>query len=29
MRAWQVERRKRNRYLIELGALAVKADIVA
>jgi hypothetical protein len=28
MRAWQVERRKRTRYLIELGGLVVKAGIV-
>jgi hypothetical protein len=28
MRAWQVERRKRTRYLIELGGLVVKARIV-
>jgi hypothetical protein len=25
MRAWQVERRKRTRHLIELGGLVVKA----
>lgn len=28
MRAWQVERRKRTRQLIELGGLVVKAGIV-
>lgn len=28
MRAWQVERRKRTRYLIELGGLVVKARVV-
>ncbi len=28
MRAWQVERRKRTRRLIELGGLVVKAAIV-
>ena len=28
MRAWQVERRKRTRLLIELGGLVVKARIV-
>jgi len=28
MRAWQVERRKRTRHLIELGALVIKAGIV-
>lgn len=28
MRAWQVERRKRTRNLIELGGLVVKAGIV-
>jgi hypothetical protein len=28
MRAWQVERRKRTRRLIELGGLVVKAGIV-
>ena len=28
MRAWQVERRKRTRYLIELGGLVVKAGVV-
>jgi hypothetical protein len=28
MRAWQVERRKRTRHLIELGGLIVKAGIV-
>nr|WP_315730228.1 conjugal transfer protein TraD [Bradyrhizobium sp. SZCCHNRI2010] len=28
MRAWQVERRKRTRHLIELGGLVVKAGIV-
>ncbi len=28
MRAWQIERRKRTRHLIELGALVVKAGIV-
>lgn len=28
MRAWQVERRKRTRYLIELGGLVVKSGIV-
>jgi hypothetical protein len=28
MRAWQVERRKRTRHLIELGGLVVKARIV-
>ena len=27
MRAWQVERRKRTRHLIELGGLVVKARI--
>jgi hypothetical protein len=27
MRAWQVERRKRTRHLIELGGLVVKAGI--
>jgi hypothetical protein len=28
MRAWQVERRKRTRHLIELGGLVTKAGIV-
>src|SRR5947207_12384310 len=28
MRTWQVERRKRTRHLIELGALVVKGGIV-
>lgn len=28
MRAWQVERRKRTRHLIELGGLVVKAGLV-
>ena len=28
MRTWQVERRRRTRYLIELGGLVVKAEIV-
>lgn len=28
MRTWQVERRRRTRYLIELGGLVVKASIV-
>ncbi|HML91731.1 conjugal transfer protein TraD [Methyloceanibacter sp.] len=28
MRAWQIERRKRTRHLIELGGLVVKAGIV-
>jgi hypothetical protein len=28
MRAWQVERRKRTRHLIELGGLVVKSAIV-
>jgi hypothetical protein len=28
MRAWQVERRRRTRLLIELGGLIVKAGIV-
>ena len=28
MRTWQVERRKRTRYLIELGGLIVKAGLV-
>ncbi len=28
MRAWQVERRKRTRHLIELGGLVVKAGIM-
>ncbi|WP_184253667.1 conjugal transfer protein TraD [Rhodopseudomonas rhenobacensis] len=28
MRAWQVERRKRTRHLIELGGLVVTAGIV-
>ena len=28
MRAWQVERRKRTRLLIELGGLVVKAGVV-
>lgn len=28
MRAWQVERRKRTRHLIELGSLVVKAGVV-
>jgi len=27
MRKWQIERRKRTRHLIELGALVVKAGI--
>jgi hypothetical protein len=27
MRTWQVERRKRTRYLIELGGLVVKSGI--
>ena len=27
MRAWQVERRKRTRHLIELGGLVVKAGV--
>ena len=27
MRAWQVERRKRTRHLIELGGLVVKARV--
>ena len=28
MRAWQVERRKRTRHLIELGGLVVKAGSI-
>ena len=28
MRAWQVERRKRTRHLIELGGLVVKDRVV-
>lgn len=28
MRTWQVARRKRTRYLIELGGLVVKAGVV-
>ncbi|MCA0057667.1 conjugal transfer protein TraD [Mesorhizobium sp. B261B1A] len=28
MRAWQIERRRRTRQLIELGGLVVKAGIV-
>ena len=28
MRAWQVDRRKRTRHLIELGGLVVKAGMV-
>src|SRR3984957_16921380 len=28
MRAWQIERRKRTRHLIELGGLVAKAGIV-
>ena len=28
MRAWQVERRKRTRHLIELGGLIVKARVL-
>ena len=28
MRAWQVERRKRTRHLIELGGLVIKSGIV-
>ncbi|TIN90664.1 MAG: conjugal transfer protein TraD [Mesorhizobium sp.] len=28
MRAWQLERRRRTRHLIELGGLVVKAGIV-
>jgi hypothetical protein len=28
MRAWQVDRRKRTRHLIELGGLVVKAGLV-
>jgi len=28
MRAWQVERHKRTRHLIELGGLVVKAGLV-
>jgi hypothetical protein len=28
MRAWQIERRKRTRHLIELGGLVVKSGIV-
>ena len=28
MRAWQVERRKRTRHLIELGGLVVKSRLV-
>jgi hypothetical protein len=27
MRAWQVERRKRTRHLIELGGLVVKSRV--
>jgi hypothetical protein len=27
MRTWQVERRKRTRYLIELGGLVVKSGV--
>ncbi|WP_316188755.1 conjugal transfer protein TraD [Bradyrhizobium sp. SZCCHNS1054] len=28
MRAWQIERRKRTRHLIELGGLVVKSGLV-
>ena len=28
MRAWQVERRKRTRHLIELGGLVVKSGVL-
>jgi hypothetical protein len=28
MRAWQIERRKRTRHLIELGGLVVKAGLI-
>lgn len=28
MRAWQIERRRRTRHLIELGGLVVKAGLV-
>jgi hypothetical protein len=28
MRAWQIERRRRTRHLIELGGLIVKARLV-
>lgn len=28
MRAWQIERRKRTRHLIELGGLVIKSGIV-
>jgi hypothetical protein len=28
MRAWQIERRKRTRHLIELGGLVFKARVV-
>ena len=28
MRAWQVERRKRTRHLIELGGLVIKSGVV-
>ncbi len=28
MRAWQIERRKRTRHLIELGGLVVKSALV-
>ncbi|TPI27612.1 conjugal transfer protein TraD [Mesorhizobium sp. B3-2-1] len=28
MRAWEVDRRKRTRHLIELGGLVIKAGIV-
>ncbi|MBZ9814742.1 conjugal transfer protein TraD [Mesorhizobium sp. CA7] len=28
MRTWQIERRKRTRYLIELGGLVIKTGIV-
>ena len=28
MRAWQIQRRKRTRHLIELGNLVVKSTIV-
>jgi hypothetical protein len=28
MRAWQVERRKRTRHLIELGGLVIKARVL-
>jgi phage gp16-like protein len=28
MRAWQIERRKRTRHLIELGGLVLKAGLV-